>query len=83
MDIRVHLKVCEACGCLWYRVQAETRVYCASCHDRFKDFPLAQPRRPRGRPKRAALSAVLPSVLAVSSLSRQYASQASMTAGTN
>ncbi len=24
MELRVHLKVCEGCGCLWYRVQAET-----------------------------------------------------------
>ena len=58
MELRVHLKVCEACGCLWFRAQAETSVYCSTCHERFKDFPTPQSRRRRGRPKKTTLPAV-------------------------
>lgn len=58
MELRVHLKVCEACGCLWFRAQSETTVYCSTCHDRFKDFPTPQSRRRRGRPKKATLPTV-------------------------
>jgi hypothetical protein len=61
MELRVHLKVCEGCGCLWYRVQAETGVYCSSCHQRFKDFPKAGTRDRRGRPRKA----ILPTLFAV------------------
>jgi hypothetical protein len=61
MELRVNLKVCEGCGCLWYRAQVETRVYCTSCHERFKDFPTAQTRKRRGRPKKT----ILPTVFAV------------------
>jgi len=58
MELRVHLKVCEACGCLWFRVQAETSVYCPACYERFKDFPTPESRRRRGRPKKTTLPAV-------------------------
>jgi hypothetical protein len=58
MELRVHLKVCESCGCLWYRAQAEIGVYCSSCQDRLKDFPTAQSRRPRGRPRKLTLPTV-------------------------
>jgi hypothetical protein len=58
MELRVHLKVCEACGCLWFRAQAATSVYCSTCHERFKDFPTPQTRRRRGRPKKTTLPAV-------------------------
>ena len=58
MELRVHLKVCEACGCLWFRAQAETSVYCSTCFERFKDFPTPQTRRRRGRPKKTTLPAV-------------------------
>jgi hypothetical protein len=61
MELRVNLKVCEGCGCLWYRAQVETRVYCTSCHERFKEFPIAQSRKRRGRPKKT----ILPTVFAV------------------
>ena len=61
MDLRVHLKICEGCGCLWYRSQSETRVYCTACEVRFKDFPTPQSRKRRGR--RTKLS--LPTVFAV------------------
>jgi len=59
MELRVHLKVCEGCGCLWYRLQDEIRVYCTSCNDRFKDFPTPQSRKRRGRPKKTTLPTVL------------------------
>ena len=58
MELRVHLKVCEACGCLWFRAQVETRVYCSTCYERFKDFPTPETRRRRGRPKKTTLPAV-------------------------
>lgn len=61
MDLRVHLKICEACGCLWYRVQAENGVYCFACQQRFKEFPTAKNRKRRGRPRKA----ILPTVFAV------------------
>ena len=61
MDLRVHLKICEGCGCLWYRAQVETRVYCAACNVRFKEFPTPQSRKRRGRPRKI----ILPTVFAV------------------
>ena len=61
MELRVHLKICEGCGCLWYRAQVETRVYCAACNERFKQFPTPQSRKRRGRPRKM----ILPTVFAV------------------
>lgn len=58
MELCVHLKVCEACGCLWFRTQAETGVYCSTCRERFKEFPSPQSRIRRGRPRKAILPAV-------------------------
>jgi len=58
MEMRVHLKVCEACGCLWFRAQAETTVYCSGCYERFKEFPTPESRKRRGRPKKTTLPAV-------------------------
>jgi hypothetical protein len=58
MELRVHLKVCEGCGCLWYRSQAETRVYCLPCLERFKDFPTTPTPGRRGRPKKTTLHSV-------------------------
>jgi hypothetical protein len=58
MELRIHLKVCEGCGCLWYRTQVETRVYCTSCENRFKEFPTPVSRKRRGRPKKTTLSTV-------------------------
>ena len=34
MELRVHLKVCEGCGCLWYRAQTIGSVYCRECEDK-------------------------------------------------
>jgi hypothetical protein len=58
MDLQVQLKVCEGCGCLWFRPQAESRVYCQPCHERLKDFPTPESRKRRGRPKKNALPTV-------------------------
>lgn len=52
MEMRVHLKVCEGCGCLWYRAQAQSSVYCAGCRKRLREFPSPQSRKRRGRPVR-------------------------------
>ena len=61
MDLRVQLKICEGCGCLWYRAHVDIRVYCAACNERFKEFPTPQSRKRRGRPRKA----ILPTVFAV------------------
>jgi hypothetical protein len=58
MELRVHLKVCEGCGCLWYRAQVEIRVYCTACHQRFMEFPTPESRKRRGRPKKTTLPTV-------------------------
>ncbi len=53
MDLRVQLKVCEGCGCLWYRKQTENcTVYCAGCTIRLRDFPQPLSRGLRGRPRK-------------------------------
>ena len=58
MDLRVHLKICEGCGCLWYRSQFETKVYCTACEEQLKDFPTPQSRKRRGRPRKISLPTV-------------------------
>jgi hypothetical protein len=68
MELRVNLKVCEACGCLWYRAQLETRVYCTSCQERFNEFPTAQSRKRRGRPRKI----ILPTVYAVEASAENF-----------
>ena len=52
MDLRVQLKVCEGCGCLWYRAQNYLSVYCQSCEVKLRDFPAPETRKRRGRPVR-------------------------------
>jgi uncharacterized Zn finger protein (UPF0148 family) len=59
MDVRVQLKVCEGCGCLWYRAQTQGSVYCKDCELKLKDFPLPESRKRRGRPSRRRLPRVL------------------------
>jgi hypothetical protein len=61
MDLRVRLKICERCVCLWYRAQVETRVFCAASNERFKELPTPQSRKRRGRPRKM----ILPTVFAV------------------
>ena len=52
MELRVQLKICESCGCLWYRLQSHGSVYCRECEVRLRDFPLPETRKRRGRPAR-------------------------------
>ena len=52
MELRVQLKVCEACGCLWFRSQVQGTVYCRSCDEKLKDFPSPESRKRRWRPSR-------------------------------
>ena len=50
MELRVQLKICERCGCLWYRSQEEENVYCRQCLTRLREFPSPASRKRRGRP---------------------------------
>jgi uncharacterized Zn finger protein (UPF0148 family) len=52
MELRVQLKVCEGCGCLWYRAQTQGTVYCKDCEVKLKDFPSPETRKRRGRPRK-------------------------------
>ena len=52
MDFCVQLKVCEGCGCLWYRVTSHNSVYCRGCEAKLKEFPSPFGRKQRGRPSR-------------------------------
>jgi hypothetical protein len=49
MELRVQLKVCEGCGCLWYRTQGHASVYCIGCEEKLRQFPPPQTRRGLGR----------------------------------
>ncbi len=46
MELRVQLKVCEGCGCLWYRAQNICSSYCRECVNLLKDFPVDTRRLP-------------------------------------
>ena len=51
METRVQLKICEGCGCLWYRPQEQHEiVYCKQCETKLKAFPSPESRKRRGRP---------------------------------
>jgi hypothetical protein len=52
MELRVQLKICEGCGCLWYRAQSQASVYCKTCETKLRDFPSPESRKRRGRPCR-------------------------------
>lgn len=59
MEVRVQLKVCEGCGCLWFRSQMEESVYCGGCATRLREFPSPQTRkRPGRRPHQAAVARI-------------------------
>jgi hypothetical protein len=58
MELRVQLKICEGCGCLWYRAQTQGSVYCHRCEAKLKDFPTPESRKRRGRPGRKVLARV-------------------------
>jgi uncharacterized Zn finger protein (UPF0148 family) len=55
MELCVQLKVCEGCGCLWYRSQTQGTVYCKECEVKLRDFPSPETRKRRGRPSRKTL----------------------------
>ena len=58
MELRVQLKVCEGCGCLWYRAQNQGSVYCRECEIKLNEFPTPESRKRRGRPCRKPLTRV-------------------------
>jgi uncharacterized Zn finger protein (UPF0148 family) len=58
MEVRVQLKICEGCGCLWFRAQTQGTVYCSGCEAKLRDFPSPESRKLRGRPRRKELSRV-------------------------
>ena len=50
MEVCVQLKICEGCGCLWYRAQTQGNVYCNRCETKLEQFPRPETRKRRGRP---------------------------------
>ena len=52
MDTRVELKICEACGSLFYRDRKQQGIYCLGCDRMLKDFPTVETRKLKGRPGR-------------------------------
>jgi hypothetical protein len=55
MELRVQLKICEGCGSLFYRAEAEGTIYCHGCKDKLKEFPTPESRKRRGRPGRKTI----------------------------
>jgi len=53
MELRVQLKVCEGCGCLWYRSHTHGSIYCRNCAAWLAEFPPPQGRL-RTRKRRPA-----------------------------
>ncbi len=58
MEVRVQLKVCEGCGCLWYRTHTQRSVYCRECALKLRPFPSPESRKLRGRPSTKLLARV-------------------------
>jgi hypothetical protein len=58
MEVRVQLKICESCGCLWYRGHSQENVYCRACDQKLKEFPTPETRKRPGRPARIRLAKV-------------------------
>ena len=58
MEVRVQLKVCESCGCLWFRTQIEENVYCRKCEKTLRDFPSPESRKRPGRRMSAPFTGV-------------------------
>ena len=53
-DLRVDLKVCEACGALWLRGGVADGVYCRGCARKLAQFPAPKGRHAGGRKPRLA-----------------------------
>lgn len=58
MEMCVQLKICEGCGCLWYRPQLNEAVYCKVCQEKLREFPTPDSRKRRGRPEVKALTTI-------------------------
>lgn len=67
MEIKIQLKVCEGCGCLWFRVQGQASVYCNDCDVKLREYPEPETRKRRGRPcgKRQPAAAGWPTAAAM------------------
>ena len=59
IEVRVQLKICESCGCLWVRSLAQHNIYCKDCERKLRDFPEPSTRKRRGRPARTVLPRLL------------------------
>jgi hypothetical protein len=60
MELTLELKICEGCGCLWYRVRNQESVYCRECENRLSEFPAPTRQRRRRWPKFKLLFRPLP-----------------------
>jgi len=58
MELRVQLKVCEGCGCLWYRSQTQENVYCNQCERTLCHYPAPGSRKRPGRTSSKPLAEV-------------------------
>jgi len=58
MEVRVQLKICEGCGCLWYRAHTLCNVYCKECEIKLKNFPSPESRKRRGRHGKGQLTRI-------------------------
>jgi hypothetical protein len=58
MELRVQLKICEGCGCLWYRPQTQRSVYCHVCEKKLSEFPSPASRKRRGRPAKKSVTRI-------------------------
>lgn len=58
MEVRVQLKICEGCGCLWYRAHTHKNVYCKECETKLRSFPPPESRKRRGRPRNKPLATI-------------------------
>lgn len=56
MEMCVQLKICEGCGCLWFRVEQQQNVYCRECEAKLREFPTPESRKRRGRPPRKSVA---------------------------
>ncbi len=54
MEVRVLLKICEACGAFFYRAHEQDGSYCRDCTELLKHFPTTETRKRRGRPVKKA-----------------------------
>jgi hypothetical protein len=50
-ELRVYLKICEGCGCLWFRPSNQGTVYCIDCRGKLESFPTPESRKKPGRPR--------------------------------